>query len=133
MTAGLSLFVWCALRQIPPSLSAPLVILITLLLYRVAWSNYYMVFLCLVAYWTVSEWCWLRKKIAWTALLILYFTFLAVADFSYIRHIAYSGQVINLLQFLLGCTVMAGLIWLSILSASQHGSSNQLRRGTVQS
>src|SRR5262249_34390013 len=107
MTAGLCLFVWCAVRQIKPSLSATLVILVTLLLYRVAWSNYYMVFLCMVAYWTVSEWYWLRKKTAWTALLILYFTFLAVADFPYIRDIAYSFLVIDLLQFLLGCIVMA--------------------------
>jgi len=52
--------------------------------------------------------------------LIGYFNFLAVAVFSYqvgiSKYIFYSTNVIALLQFLLGCTLLVGLIWFSTLS-----------------
>jgi hypothetical protein len=116
LTAGLSVFAWCMVRQIEPSLSATLAILLTLLLYRIGFANYYLVFLCMISYWAVSEWHRFREKIVLSALLIGYFNFLAVADFAYTRQISYSDLVIDLLQFLWGCAILAGLIWFSSLS-----------------
>jgi hypothetical protein len=121
LTAGLSMFTWYALRQVELSLSASLAILVTLLLYRVGFPNYHLIFLCVVSYWVVSEWHRFGEKTVLAALLVGYFNFLAVAVFSYRMgisgYIFYSTKVIALLQFLLGCTVLAGLIWLSALSA----------------
>jgi hypothetical protein len=121
LTAGLSMFAWCTFRQVELSLSATLAILVTLLLYRVGFPNYYLVFLCVVSYWVVSEWRCFGTKSVLAALLIGFFNFLAVAVLSYrlgiTGYIFYSTKVIALLQFLLGCTILAGLIWLSASSA----------------
>ena len=122
LMAGLSIFTWCTLRQVELSLSATLAILVTLLLYRIGFPNYHLVFLCMVSYWVVSEWCRFSEKTVLAALLIGYFNFLAVAFFSYwmvISEIYFlqHDMVIALLQFLLGCTILAGLIWFSSLSA----------------
>jgi hypothetical protein len=119
LIAGLSIFAWSTLRQIEPSLSATLAILITLLLYRVGYQNYHLVFLCMVSYWAVSEWC--RFKTILAVLLIGYFNFLAVTSLSHYwmvmtEYFFHSNTVIALLQFLLGCTILAGLIWFSNLS-----------------
>jgi hypothetical protein len=121
LAAGLSMFSWCTFRQVELSLSAALAILVTLLLYRVGFPNYHLVFLCVVSYWVVSEWRRFSEKTILAALLIGYFNFLAVAEFSYrvgvSEYIFHSKTVIALLQFLLGCTVLAGFIWFSTLSA----------------
>jgi hypothetical protein len=121
LTAGLSIFIWCTLRQVELPLSATLAILVTLLLYRVGFPNYHLVFLCMVSYWVVSEWRRFSKKTVLATLLIGYFNFLAVAVFSYwlgiSKYIFYSTNVIALLQFLLGCTVLAGFIRFASLSA----------------
>ena len=122
LTAGSLLFAWCAFRQIEPSLSATVAILVTMLFYRVSFVNYHMVFLCLVYYWTVSQWHWFSRKIGWSTVLICYFNFLALAGIYYIRHIPYSPLVIDLLQFVLDCAMMAGLLWFSTLSAGQYGT-----------
>jgi hypothetical protein len=121
LTAGLSMFTWCTLRQVELPLSATLAILVTLLLYRVGFPNYHLVFLCMVSYWAVSEWRRFSEKTVLAVLLIGYFNFLAVAVFSYrlgiSEYIFYSKTVIALLQFLLGCTILAGFIWFSTLPA----------------
>ena len=115
------MFIWCTFRQVELSLSAALAILVTLLLYRVGFPNYHLVFLCVVSYWVVSEWRRFSEKTVLAALLIGYFNFLAVAEFSYrvgiSEYIFHSKTVIALLQFLLGCTILAALIWFSTLSA----------------
>jgi hypothetical protein len=50
-----------------------------------------------------------------------YFNFLAVAFFSWYmlmsEYLFHSNAVIALLQFLFGCTILAGLIWFSTLSS----------------
>jgi hypothetical protein len=119
LMAGLSIFAWSIWRQSEPSLSATLAILATLLLYRLGYPNYHLVFLCMVSYWAVSEWC--RFKAVLAALLIGYFNFLAAAHFSYYmvmsEYFFHSKTVIALLQFLLGSTILVGLIWFSTLSA----------------
>ena len=116
------MFIWCTLRQVELALSATLAILVTLLLYRVGFPNYHLVFLCVVSYLVVSEWRRFKEKTVLAALLIGYFNFLAIAVFSYwmriSEYIFYSTNVIDLLQFLLGCTVLAGFIWFASLSAS---------------
>jgi len=127
VTAGLSMFIWCTLRQVELALSATLAILVTLLLYRVGFPNYHLVSLCMVSYFVVSESRRFSERTVLAALLIGYFNFLAIAVFSYWMHISeyifYSTNVIALLQFLLGCTVLAGFIWFASLSAPVNQES----------
>jgi hypothetical protein len=124
LTAGLATFSWCTFRQVELSLSTTLAILVTLLLYRVGFPNYYLIFLCMVSYWAVSEWRRFSERPVLAALLIGYFNFLAIAVFSYwagiSKYIFYSKMVVALLQFLLGSIILAGFIWFST-SARQRG------------
>src|SRR5262249_61616964 len=84
LTAGLSIFIWCTFRQVKLSLSAALAILVTLLLYRIGFAQYKMVFLCVVSYWAVSEWRRFSEKTVSAALLICYFNFLSVVVFYFL-------------------------------------------------
>src|SRR5262249_53443317 len=56
LTAGLATFTWCILRQIKPALASALAILVTLLFYRVGYTNYQIVFFSLILYWSISNW-----------------------------------------------------------------------------
>jgi hypothetical protein len=111
--AGLAVFVWCILRQIEPARSSALAILVTLLFYRVGFANYQMVVFSLVLYWSVSNWEQFSENPVLTALLIIYFGFLAIADIAmvcnFVEPIFHSEIVIGVFQFLSGCALLVGL------------------------
>jgi hypothetical protein len=117
LTAGLAMFTWCIFRQIEPALSSALAILVTLLFYRIGWANYQMVFFSLILYWAVSNWPQFKKHSVLAALLVGYFSFLAISNFAFwwglIGSFFYSTTVLALLQFLLGCAVLIRLAQLS--------------------
>jgi hypothetical protein len=111
------MFTWCIFRQIEPALSSALAILVTLLFYRIGYANYQMVFFSLILYWAVSNWEQFKKHSVLAALLVGYFSFLAISNFAFwwglIGSIFYSNIVLVLLQFLLGCAVLIRLAQLS--------------------
>jgi len=113
LTAGLGTFTWCVLRQIEPALSSALAILITLLFYRVGYTNYQMVFFSLILYWAASNWAQFKEHSALVALLVGYFCFLAISNLAFWWGLAgsifYSNIVVVLLQFLFGCTLFVCL------------------------
>ena len=116
LTAGLATFTWCILRQIEPALSSALAILVTLLFYRVGYAQYQMVLFSLILYWAVSNWAQFEKQSVLVALLVCYFGFLTLQNLAFwwglVGSIFYSNVVVSLLQFLLGCALLVGLIQL---------------------
>ena len=129
LIAGLGVFAWCMLRRTGPALSAALAVLVTLLFYRVGWSNYQMVFFVLISYWAVSEWERFSKHSVLVALLVGYFGLLTVVDlarsFDMVGDIFYSNNGIILLRFLGGCALVAGLVQFSARTnfAWPHGDN----------
>lgn len=116
LTAGLATFTWCMLRQIEPALSSALAILVTLLFYRVGYAHYQMVLFCLISYWAVSNWVQIKEHSVLAALLVGYFSFLAIAGFvqmsGLVGSIFYSNIALMLFRFLLGCALLVGLVQL---------------------
>jgi Glycosyltransferase family 87 len=114
LTAGLATFTWCMLRRIEPALSSALAILVTLLFYRIGWANYQMVLFSLISYWAVSNWAQFKDRSVLIALLVGYFSFLAVTNLAFwwrlVGSIFYSNIVVSLLQFLLGCALLVTLV-----------------------
>jgi hypothetical protein len=133
VTAGLGVFAWCVLRRIGPALSATLAILVTLLLYRSGYFNYYMVPFLLISYWVVSEWQQLREHSAMAALLGGYFGLLAIFEllhWSAIPIITYTDgdilySAIVMLKFLLSCALLVRLLQFSALHRSNYDHSEQ--------
>jgi hypothetical protein len=114
LTGGLGMFTWCVLRRIEPVLSSALAILVTLLFYRIGFANYQMVLFSLILYWSVSNWARFKEHFVLTALLIGYFSFLAVDNYIFWSYPAenFTIFVIMLFKFLLGCVLLAGLVQL---------------------
>jgi hypothetical protein len=116
LTAGLSVFIWSIVSPIGPAFSAVLAVLVTLLFYRVGYTNYQMVLFLLISYWAVSRWQQLKEHCVLAAFLVGYFAFLAAVDMAiwlglegYNRY----SMVVVLLKFLLGCALLASLIQFS--------------------
>ena len=116
LTTGLATFAWCSLRQIEPVLSSVLAILVTLLFYRIGYANYQMVLFCLISYWVVSNWTRFKQPSVLAALLVGYFSFLAVENLVFwwfvVQTIPHLETLASLFQFLLGCALFFSLVQL---------------------
>jgi hypothetical protein len=116
LTGGLGMFTWCILRQIEPALSSALAILVTLLFYRAGYANYQIVLFSLILYWAVSNCAQFEGHPVLAALLVGYFGFLTIVNLAFwwglVGSIFYSHVVVSLLQFLLGCVLLVGLVQL---------------------
>jgi hypothetical protein len=116
LTAGLAMLTWCIFRQIEPALSSALAILVTLLFYRVGWTNYQMVLFSLISYWAVCNWAQIKEHSVLATLLVGYFGFLSIAEFAHmsglVGSIFYSNIALLLFRFLLGCALLVALVQL---------------------
>jgi Glycosyltransferase family 87 len=117
LIAGLAMFTWCILRQIEAALSSALAILVTLLFYRIGYANYQMVLFLLISYWVVSDQKKFKEPSVLAALLVGYFGFLAIVDFDFWSGLFLPTSIQSsikflfvLIQFLLGCALLVGLI-----------------------
>jgi len=113
-------FFYCRKYHVTEVFSAVFAILVTLIFYRATCPNYQMVLFMVLAYWAVSEWTGLRQHPFLGLFLIGYFDLMAVADYldfwqSNQRSVLHSGFVI-LMQFLLGTSLLIGLIRVALLS-----------------
>jgi hypothetical protein len=126
LTTGLGTFAWCIFRQIEPVFSSVLAILVTLLFYRVGYTNYQMVLFFLISYWVVSNWAQFKQHSVLVALLIGYFGFLAIENLVFwwlvVQTIPHLETAASLVQFLLGCALLYGLVQLRPKPCPVEGS-----------
>jgi hypothetical protein len=139
VTAGLAVFVWCALRRTGPALSATLAILVILLFFRTGTFNYQMVPFLLISYWVVSEWEQLRENSALAALLGGYFGVLAIFElfaWSAIPKVTYRDgdmlySAIVVLKFILNCALLVYLLQFSARRRSDYHHGEHLSQMAV--
>jgi len=121
LAVGLGVFTWSMVRRIGPALSAVLAVLVTLLFYRLGDIKYQMVLFLLISYWAVSAWKQLQEHTVLSALVVGYFSVLAVVDIAIWSGLEgythYSVFVVSF-KFLLGCALLATLIQFSALTES---------------
>jgi hypothetical protein len=118
---GVGVFTWTMLRHLGPALLAIFAVLVTLLLYRVGYTNYQMVLFLLISYWSTSRWSEVREHSVLVVLLFAYFGFLGIVEIAIWRGFvgyAHYSMIVVLLKFVLGCALLVSLIRFATVATS---------------
>lgn len=137
LAAGLLVFAWCWLRSVTAPTGAVLVVLTTLLFYKVGFEQYQIVLFLLVSYWywTIPD----RRGLAQDPVLLIalagYFGWLAAFDVFYASiggfitpygRWMWVDEVVGLPTFVLGC-----LLFVAVIRSTRDHGVRQLAPGAT--